>query len=232
MARLAAILLLLTAICSYGQTADKAILRPRQEKYYLTKTCYDILRWDEIVLKNKRVQDRINSSIRTAVKHYRLTKDDAQVRCSGEMDYEPEFNAVYTKKGVLSYELTAYTYFKGAPHGGREFQNLNFDIASGRQIDFPELFDSSRISALDTIIIQKLKATLRITEDIYLDHYKEQLPSPFFEFGDQGINLNFIGENYATSVVGFTLTWKELEPFVKKKGLTRAFYSRTADNKK
>lgn len=219
------IFLLLTSICTYGQSPVKVIIKNRAEKYYLSKTCYDILRWDEIVLNDKTVENKINKALRTAVLSYKLGKGDAAARCRGEMDYEPEFIIRYADKGVLSYELTSYTYFKGAAHGGRQFENLNFDLASGRQIHFRELFDSSHIPALETLMIQRLKARLDLKDDLYLQAYKEQLADPFFDVNDDGINLNFIGENYATSVVGFGLSWKEIEAWVNKKSLAGAFYT-------
>src|ERR1041384_3427862 len=115
MKRLLTALYVLTAIFCYGQPPNAIGIKKAQEKYYLTTSCYDFLNWDEVVLKNKTAEKAINRSIRTAVKRYRLSKDDAGVRCSGEMEYEPEFKIVYAKRGVISYELTAYTYYKGAP---------------------------------------------------------------------------------------------------------------------
>lgn len=111
------------------------------------------MEWDEVVLKNKATEKRINSSIRTAVKRYKLSKEDAAPRCNGEMDYEPEFKIVYASHGVISYELTTYTYFKGGAHGGRLFENLNFNTATGKQISFRELIDSNSIAAVDSLII-------------------------------------------------------------------------------
>jgi hypothetical protein len=223
----ALLLFLLTSLCSYGQSLDKVVFKTREEKYYLSKTCYDIIRWNEVVLSNKTAESNINKAIGTAVRKYKLDKGDAAARCRGEMDYEPEFIIRYADKGVLSYELTSYTYFKGAAHGGRQFENMNFDLASGRQIHFRELFDSSHIPELETLMVQRLKARLDIKDDLYLQHYKEQLPNPFFDVNDEGINLNFIGENYATSVVGFGLSWKEIEAWVNKKSVAGAFYNKT-----
>lgn len=232
MKHLASVLLLLSAISAFGQTPGSALIKKKQEKYYLTKTCYDLLQWDEVVLKNRNTENSINAVIRTAVKRYKLRKDDAQARCSGQMDYEPKFRVAYAKNGVLSYELTAYTYFKGGAHGGRQFENLNFDMAGARQISFRDLFDSSYIPSLDSIITQKLNVTLRIKDDILPEHYREQLSNPFFEFNDAGIDLNFIGDTYWTSVVGFMLTWQELRPYVKKTGPARAFYTKAGKSDK
>ena len=232
MKALSLVFLLLSSICTYGQRLDKVVFKTRVEKYYLSKTCYDLLRWDEIVLNDKTAENKINKALRAAVMTYKLDKGDAAPRCRGEMDYEPEFIIRYADKGVLSYELTSYTYFKGAAHGGRQFENMNFDLASGRQIHFRELFDSSHFSDLDTLMIQRLKARLNLKDEVYLQPYKEQFADPFFELNDDGINLNFIGESYANSVVGFGLNWKEIEAWVNKKSVAGAFYTDSKKRKK
>lgn len=200
-------------------------------KYSVTNKCLDVYSWGEIVLKNRTAEKTINNIIRKAVKQYRLSKVDARYRCSGELEYEPEFKVVYDKNGVLSYVLTTYTYFKGGAHGVRQFQNLNFDLSTGRQINFRELFDSSKLPLVDTLLIDKLKTQLEITDDICLDHYKVQLASLFFEFVDTGININLIGENYVTSVVGFVVPWQELEPFINKEGFAGPFFVKKEGNK-
>lgn len=221
----------MTSISCYGQSLEKVAFKPRVEKYFLSKTCYDLLRWDEIVLPNKTVQNKINNVLHTAVMTYKLGQGDAAVRCRGEMDYEPEFIIRYADKGVLSYELTAYTYFKGAAHGGRQFESINFDLSNGRQIQFRELFDSSYFSDLDTLMRQRLKARLNLKDDIYLQAFTEQLADPFFDINEEGINLNFIGETYVTSVIGFGLSWKEIEKWVNKKSVAGAFYLKPQLNK-
>jgi hypothetical protein len=223
---------LFTLICTftvflcYGQQKGAINVRKMKEKYYITKTCYDFLAWDEVVLKNKTIANWINSTIRTTVKGYRISKWDAAARCSGQMEYEPEFKIVYAAHGVISYELTAYTFFKGAAHGGRQFQSLNFDSRTGSLINFHEMIDSSTITTVDSLIIQKLKKQLGSKDNLYLDEYKEQLPHVFFAFTEKGIDINFLGDSYWRSIVSISFTYKELGPYAKKGGILNNFTAR------
>lgn len=230
MIRLLLALIVLTTFTASAQTVDTIGIKHKKEKYYLTKTCYDFLYWDEAILRDKSMESKINSVIRGAVNRFKLknNSDDAESRCHQQMDYESTFKIVYAKHNLISYVLTAHTYFKGAVHGYREFRTINFNTNTGEQINFHDFIDSSKINPVNTIIRQKFRNQYGVEDDTYFDAWKasmeEQLNSLYFELCDNGIIIQFIGTNYASSVLDVFLTYEELDPYVNKQGLLKAFY--------
>ena len=208
----------------FGQAKDTIPITHKHEKYYLTKTCFATLKWDEVVIKNKTVANKINSAIRTAVYSYKLSSDDTGSWCNQTMEYEPEFNAVYAKHNLVSYSLTAYTHFNDAPHGDRQFSTLNFNATTGERITFHDLIDSNKISAVDTLIIQKLTDRLKGI-DTDMDSWKKQLPYLEFNIGNNGIEILFRGEVYADSIIEVMLTKEDLKPFIDKDGILKNYYA-------
>jgi len=211
--------LILTAGTILGQTADTIPVIHKSEKYYLSKTCYDILYWDEVTHKDKVIEKVINQTIKNAAYSYKLSKDNAEDRCHNQMEYEQECKIVYAKHDLVSCNCSAYTYYKGAPHGWRDFQTLNFDAKSGKQISFHSLIDSTKIEAIDSLIILKFKK-----ESNYQEEWKDQLPGIAFTINDKGISIIF---NSTFGPTDLDLTFEELKPFINKSGLLKFIGSNT-----
>jgi hypothetical protein len=161
---------------------------------------------------------KINSTIQNGIKHFKK-----EIPWDAE-EYSPEFKVVYAKNNLITYTLSEYTYFKGAPHGNRQFQTLNFNALTGEQVNFRTFITSNKIAEMDSIIINKLKEQLQVSHDEYFDHYRQQLPNLYFENRDNGIHIIFIGDNYGTSIIDVYLNFKELEQFANKNGLLKHYY--------
>jgi hypothetical protein len=213
----------LAFVPAWGQPKRGLPVRQKKEKYYLTKSCSYILVWDEVRLHDKALDEKINGAIRKAVLAYKLAPDAAPSRCDGTMEYSTEFKALYAKNGLISYYLSAFTYFKETPHGYREFSTLNFDAATGRRIGFHDLIDSGRIDAVDTLIMRRLAERLKsFTSD--LEQWRQQLPDLAFTINDKGIDVLFRSDMYVLSIVEIPFSYEELGPYVNKSGLLRPVY--------
>jgi hypothetical protein len=217
------ILLLLAFGTACGQAKRGISIRHKKEKYYLTKTCHDFLAWEEVRIRDKAINEAINGAIREAVRAYKLPPDAAASRCGETMEYSTEFKVSYAKHGLISYYLSAFTYFKGSPHGYREFSTLNFDAATGKQIRFHDFIDSGSVAAVDTLIMRRLEERLRdFTSD--MDSWRQQLPALAFTIKDQGIDVLFRSNIYVLSIIEIPLSYEELRPFINKEGLLAAVY--------
>jgi hypothetical protein len=216
MKKLLPVFFILAALHAAGQTAGSISIKKIHQKYQLAKNCSDHLDWEEVVLRDKEAEKKINNRIRAVAKTYRLNAEDADRKCRGQLDYEPECGIVFSRNGVISCVFTSYTYYKGGAHGGRRFENLNFNTKSGKEIHFRDLIDPRHAASLDSLILQRLQARLNFMDEESLDHYKEQLGHLNFEFDDKGILINFIGPNYVTSVVAVHFTYDELRKYRKE----------------
>ena len=133
------ILLLLIFETAAGQPKDAISIQPNEEKYNRSGTCYDQLHWDEVLLRDKAVSNKINKTIRSAVKAYKLSPDDAPYRCDGTMEHETDCRVMYAKHGLLSYYLTAFTYYKGAPARVPDIQHPELRHEDRSADQFPRL---------------------------------------------------------------------------------------------
>lgn len=210
------LLLSLGYTSGYGQKSVNISVVRKQESIKSDSSDRTFLfSWDEVVLKDKEVTKLINSEIRVLLSIYKEIPWDAE-------EYSPECKIVYAKNNLISYTLTSYTYFSGAPHGYRLFQTRNFSAFTGQQINFRAFIKDDKIAKLDSVILDMLEKRLTSSD---LEHYKQQLPNLYFELSDKGIRIDFIGENYATSVVDIHMDFKQLEQFVNKRGLLKGFYA-------
>lgn len=210
-----------------GQTRDTIQLIKQQEKYYLTKTCYDILSWYEVRIPDRQVEKKINSIIKGIVASYKINSTETDLvadRCKGLMEYEVECKSVYAKNGLISYVFTSFTYFKDAAHGHREWKTKNFNANTGDIINFWEMVDKEKREGLEVFLYQRLKTRLQITDYYVLESWKSQTNDLNFEISDKGIIIDYIGENYATSVIDVFVSYEELKPFVNMQGVLKIFY--------
>jgi hypothetical protein len=211
--------LLLALICTSasGQAGKDVGIIHKHEKYYLTKSCYDVIKWDEVVLKNKAVTDRINAVIRKSVRSYKLTKGDASLRCDKSMNFSrtTEFKVVYQKNNLISYYLSSDTYYKGVLHDFHRVNTLNFDSRTGRQIGFNDLIDTANLASVDSLIIKKISLE-RTLDGLDSSELISQLQDKSFNIRDNGIRILYWDRSYPMDIL---ITYKELKPF----GLLRKF---------
>ena len=178
----------------------------------MTKTCFDIITWEEIVLKNRKISDKINFAIRNSVKSYKLSKSDSDLVCGKETDYSrrTKFKVLYAKNNIVSYYLESDTYYKGILHDLHQLNTLNFDATTGESISFYNLINPTKISNIDSMILRKInfeKGSNRVDSS--------ELENKEFTVQDNGITIFYWYENYPMKV---TLTYKELKPFIAKSG--------------
>lgn len=195
----------------------------KREKYYRTKTCYDIIEWEEVALTNQKIQHKVNAVIRKAVLSYK--EKDASLLCDKEIDYSAirRFKVVYAQKGVISYHLESDIYYKGILHNFHSFNTLNFNVETGEQIALDSIIDYAEYSNLYNLVITKIAGETAIdgVDSFYL---KGELEHQNFLVTDGGIKLLYLLRSYPMEV---TLTFKELTPYANKNGLLR----RLADTK-
>lgn len=77
-------------------------------------------------------------------------------------------SVVYNHNGLMTYELSTYSYTGGA-HGNGMIEYRNYDIVSGRRIEIGEMFSDT--TALKKILNEQFNATMSadIKEGIYVD---------------------------------------------------------------
>ncbi|HLP52420.1 MAG TPA: hypothetical protein VK154_16140, partial [Chitinophagales bacterium] len=123
----------------------------------------------------------------------------------------------------ISIFSTAYTYEKGAAHGWTEFNTLNYNALTGQQINFRQFITPDRLSSLEDLLMHKLTERFR-DFDFDRQHYLRQLKDLQFSLSDEGIEVLFAGDTYATAIMDILITYAELEPFANKQGLLKPFY--------
>lgn len=214
---------ILIFVTVFGQAEKNIAIVHKQEKYYLTKTCYDIISWDEVVLKDRLISNKINPVIRKAVNSYKLTKSDAPLLCDKSRKFSriTKFEVVFAKYDLLSYSLYSDTYYTGILHDFHEFSTLNFNLVTGKQITFNDLIDSTQLSNVDSLIIRKLTLE-RSYNGVDSSELKTQLENKQFNLEDTGIEILYW---YGYYPMGMLLTHEELKPFVNKKGPLKKFYA-------
>lgn len=228
MKSLLTLMFIVLSVSIFGQTADEIHLVKKQKKYYLTKTCYDILSWEEIRLADKKVEEKINSILKGIVESYKLDSAETDLvadRCKGRMEYDVECKSVYSKNGLISYTFSAYIYFEGAAHGHREWETKNIDAKTGDVLNFWEIVDNQQRERIEAFLYQRLKIRLQTTDDFLLERWKSQTNDLNFEISDKGITINYIGDNYATSVIDIFVSYEELRPFINIQGHLKPFYN-------
>lgn len=223
MTRFLTVLILWMILCAYGEKADTIRIKHKQEKYYLTKTCYYILEWDEVILKSNSSANKINSEIRKRVSSFKLSDDDIKLFCQKEMDYTIKFEMLYLKNNIISIGLSRSVYIKDTPHPWTEFETMNFDSETGMEINFRTLFDNTKISSIDSLILKKATQEREFSGMDLMD-LKQSIDSKKFNFANNGINIIFIYQNYPLDVL---LTYEELRPFVLKEGPLKKIYKNT-----
>ena len=208
----------------YGQMESNIAIVHKQQKYYLTKTCYDIIKWDEVIIKNQKVCDKINSIIRNNVNSYKLPKSYASLVCYKTNDFSQmaTFKVVYTKHNLLSYFLHSDIYYKGILHDLHQFNTLNFNLKTGEQVSFNDLFDSTKLSNVDSLIMRKITSERRFDGADSID-LKHNLEDKKFNIKDDGIEILYW---YGSYPIDLFLTFNELKPFVNRKALLKTFYAK------
>ncbi|MBS1775563.1 MAG: hypothetical protein JSS64_04705 [Bacteroidetes bacterium] len=217
MKRLLSVLISVTTITAYGQSADAIHFRHQKVKYYLTKSCYDFLEWDAIILKNKKTENKINSAIRKRVNTYQLRGENARLFCQKKMDYDFKFEVVYLKNGIVSISLSKAIYVKDAPHPWTEFQTMNFSSETGKELSFSSLFESSKMASLDSLILHKVTQERQFDAMDSLD-LRQGIISKKFNIRDEGMRVIYMYQNYPADVL---LTYEELQPFILRQGLLK-----------
>jgi len=186
----------------------------KRKKYYLTKTCYDIIEWEEVALTNQKIQNKVNSVIRKAV---RLYKEDASLLCDKELNYSAvrTFKVVYAQKGLVSYHLESDIYYKGILHDFHSFNTLNFNAETGEQIILDSVIDHAQLSNLYNLVIAKIAGETELDGLDSLD-VKGQLEHQNFLITNGGIKILYLFQSYPMDV---TLTFEELKSYANKNGL-------------
>jgi hypothetical protein len=220
MTKLLTIFLSLTILSAFGQKVDTILIKHKKEKYNLTKTCYNFLEWDEVILKDKSIENKINSAIRKQVSSYKLGKDDIELFCKKEMDYTFKFEILYLKNNIISIRLSNSIFIKDTPHPWTEFQTMNFNSVTGIELNFSSLFDSTKLLSLDSLIINKATLERQFSGIDSLD-LKQSLDSKKFNINNNGIQIIYIYQNYPIDVL---LTYEELRPFIIRQGPLNKIY--------
>lgn len=197
----------------------------QQERYYLSKTCYDIITWDEVTVKNKVTSNRINSTILRAVKFYKIGKEDSFLLCDRKMGYahHTNFKVVYAKKNLISYYLSTGTYYKGILHEFHQFRTLNFNAITGEQLHFIDIIDTTQISNLNAFIINKV-ARERINnsyEAVDSLALKVQVGNQEFNITNKGIELFYWYNDYPIDVL---LSNEEVKPFINRHSFFNRYF--------
>jgi len=203
-------LISLTIFSVHGKPLVTIHIKHKNEKYYLTKTCYDFLEWDAIILKNKAIENKINSAIRKRVNSYQLRGENAHLFCKKEMEYTFKFEIIYLNNSIASLALSKSVYLKDTPHPWTEFQTMNFSLETGNELTFSSLFDSSKISSIDSMILYKATKE-RLFDAMDSLELKQSILSDKFNINDEGIKIIYTYQNYPTDVL---LTYKDLQPFI------------------
>lgn len=201
-----------------AQQKAKVKITHRAERHYLSRKCYQTIRWDAVHLPDTNLSRKINNLVRQEARADRID-DEATEFCNGEMEYDQECYLAFVQLPILSYYLTTFEYYKGAPHGSRKFRTLNIDARNGKRIHFHDLFLSHKIQALDSFIIYRLDSQLVHFGGGRSEEWLEQLPDLQFNINENGISVLFAGSAYVLSIIELNLTYEELSPYIDPKGL-------------
>lgn len=183
--------------------------------------------WDEVRLKNKALEQKVNAATWEFV-DYKPGTDNKQMLteyCESRAENEFSVTVQYADKGLLSIFATRYFYGFGAAHGARGFSTYNYSLQSGRKLNFHDLLKPQQISVMDTLTIKRLYKDYEMLGGYYsTDHFINQLSDLEFTIGEEGLTIFFRGPNYVTSILDLTWSYKELQPYVKPDGLLQPFY--------
>jgi hypothetical protein len=216
----------------YGQQSEAIKMKHKKYTYSINNICKDSIEWDEIIVADKVVESKINKVIKDAAISFKLDSLDLEVLCkdtTGSLDYSVEFHVNYSKNNLLSVYFSKSEYLSGTdPNSYASEFNFNFNLLNGEQFAFHDLFLQDSISALDTLIIQRLKYAqtldLDLANEAYMVDLKKQLPYISFRISEDGITLKFIGTNDDSFYdIGFPFT--ELKRFANPNGILNKMYS-------
>ncbi|WP_207536465.1 hypothetical protein [Desertivirga arenae] len=197
-----------------GPVRDSIRVLDISERLKLSGNRSYVLKWQEIALSSKHIENRINETIRGNLRNYKT----ALLEAEGSTEYEIESTIPFAKDSLVSCFITSYEYGENALHGFRDFKTLNFNTQTGMLINFHDLFIENQRSPVDSIVMSKLEDRLKESE-FHRSDWESQMPDPNFLLDSKGIKVLFKGPNYQTSIIELFFTKEEFRPFLKISGL-------------
>jgi hypothetical protein len=196
----------------YGQQSASIKINIKTEKYHVVDTCFYTLKWNTLKLTNKKAENTINKSIKNEVyKYIKNERYKLESLCDNPstVSYDFKCNVVFANKNVVSVSINSLVNNQNGGPGEDDFKTINYNTKSGAILNFNNLIRKDKISAIDTLLIHKMKAEMAEYEESYgseeIQHWKQQLNNLDFTLSENGITI--IITNYRGGYNGNS--WKQ-----------------------
>lgn len=176
-------------------------------------------------LKDKKVQDKINSDLEKTVMDYKTkVEDEAEFarkegyfnnRFAAHSDYKLHYN----KDNLLSITLTCYIYTGGA-HGMTYMHNFNIDTKTGENVTLKDFFSPNEnyVEVINKAVRDKIAANPNNYFEDIVKRFKGILPDqPFYIENDNVVVYFGLYElaPYAAGIQEFKVPFKSFKEGVK-----------------
>ncbi len=225
--------ILLSSCFISAQHIDTVQIIPRFDTIHFNKTCYFLLEWKEIKGSDTAVNRKINDEISGTVYAFsQWGNEDSATLCNSgirEVSSFSNYRTLFGRHNFVSCTVSSSPPLPrdedGNPSGQpyTEFTTLNFNLKTGKQVKFNDLFDNDRINEIDTLVMKGLMERLKgFNPDP--EEWEAQLADLDFTMNDNGVDLYFRGSTYVLSIIDFIIPYDKLKPFMGKKGLLNLYY--------
>lgn len=171
---------------------------------------------------NKRLEE-INNS-------YLPDSADFDGICNKTVYHEYDCFITYDSNNILSIQISFMYLSDEMIRWGRTFNSYNFNTLTGEELKWQDIIKAEVKPKADTFITYKLAATHG--QDIPFDAMDTmnafeqiRMPDLVYNFTKEGITIEIYGATYVQGIQYTTLSYKELEPFVRKDGIMSDFYN-------
>ena len=197
-------------------------------QYPVLKGLYDTKIQDFI---NSEIEIYIKSSVDTfknELKDWELPTMEPNMQSGFYIDYDAAIN-----KNTFSVILFIEPFFAGSAHPSHESHSMNFDLSTGKQIRFADLFDNQKkyLSKISKFCINYLKNNKEdlAFDDEWLKAGAGPDPENFKNFNIQpeGLTITFDPYQVAAYAYGYQnviIPYKEIKDIVNKEGPLKEFY--------
>jgi hypothetical protein len=228
--------ILLTLILSFFlfdvSAEDSIVVFKKKEIYFLTTNCKDSITWEEIILKDKDIQRKINESLYSIIEGFKLKESFVEGKCNNDILYQAQSRIVYSKDNIVSILSKGHFIW---PNEGYDIKikALNYNLSTGKLISFHELFNSDKVSSVDSLIIEFMKewhTGYEISfDDNDLQNWRTQLQTANFNINENEIILYLRGIHcgYCTDDdPEFRLSFNEYKSYFDKKGILGVYLNK------
>ncbi len=201
----------------------------KKEVYTLIDQCKDSIQWEEVVLKDAIIQNKINFEVRSVIQSFKADSVHFESICSENLLDESTSTITYVENGLISILFQKHYVYPNI-ESSIYIRTLNYSLKTGNAITFNELFKPEKKSEIDSIIISEMKIWYAEMDQINFNEedvswWKEQIKNAQFSIEDTRIVLYLIGSHCAycsdedPSVIFY---YNDYKNYLNKKGVLKA----------